>query len=113
MTKDELLKIVNEYYEKYQLPELKVSDNEWDALLSVLERYLPNNLKDAINILLRRAFNTALCNNGDYFTLYYIIVSLKDLEVFNLREEDINNIKNEIMLESLKNGIKRERDMTK
>ena len=106
MTKEELLKIVDSFYGQYQLPELKVSDSEWEALLSVLEKYLPNNTKDAINILLRRAFNISLSNTGEYFTLYYVILAMKDLEVFNLSDDHINKMKNELMLESLKNSTK-------
>ena len=109
MTKEELLKIVDSFYGQYQLPELKINDNEWEALLSVLEKYLPNNTKDAVNILLRRAFNISMTNNGEYFTLYYIILAMKDLEVFHLKEESINTIKSEVMLESFKNSTRKTR----
>lgn len=103
--KEELLKIVDKYYENYKLPELKVNDGEWEALLTTITKYLPNNAMDAVNIVLRKAFNIALANNEGYFNLYYIVLALDDLNVFNLSTDIIHNIKNEVMLESLKNNV--------
>ena len=109
--KEEIIKrfmaTVDDFYNRYPLAENMMSDGDWNALYDVLSNHLKeNDFEPALNILIRRAFNMSLFANADNFTLYYIILALKDLCAFNIKPDEIETIKNEIMFQSLKSRVK-------
>ena len=113
MTKEELLKVIDKYYQEYKLPEFRMSDGDMDAFLNILANHFPNKVADIVYVILRKAFNIAMLNNDGYFTLYYIIVSLSELAVFNVSNDEINIIKQEIAFESIKNSTKQNVTVTR
>ena len=113
MTKEDLLKVIDKYYEEYQLPEFHMSYGDIEAFLSVLANHFSDNITNIVHVILRKAFNTAMLNNDGYFTLYYIIVALGELVVFNISDDEIMTMKQEMAFESIKNSTKKSETITK
>ncbi len=106
--KEQIMKTIDIFYQEYKLPEMKISEGEWDALIDTLRSYFSNQTDEAfiniLNILIKRALNLVLIDNSDAFTLYHIIMAMSDLKVYHFTESGIMDIKNRVMLESLKNN---------
>ena len=97
---------IDEFYQKYKLPENVITKGEWNAFYDALSNHLKKeDFESALNIIIRRAFNLSLLNNSDKFTLYHLILALQDLQVFNVKTDEIELIKSEIMFNSLKNNV--------
>ena len=99
--KEEMFKIIRELYDKYKLPRLNISQNEWSSFFNVLGSYFDNDeLRDdypiALNLIIRRAFNLALVDSSKELTIDYIIDALKDITVFHIYSEKVTKIQNSI-----------------
>ncbi len=115
--RDNILEIIDRYYKQYNLPEMGITNGEWDSLLDNLKVCLTENnhkeIEAATNMIIRKAMNLAMLDNCDVITLYYIINALDDLKAFSISEETIHDLKYKIVMDGLKNNTKKEKTNTK
>lgn len=98
---DEIFKVIDELYSKYNLPINVVTDNEWAAFFYVIESHFLANgiIKDynhALNIIIRRALYYVQVNNAKEFNVEYLKKALIDLIAFNISANEIEIMKNEL-----------------
>lgn len=112
--KEEINKLIEKYYNEYKLPEMGITDAEWDALLDNLSKHLNNNdMATAINIIVRKTLNLSMTDDVESVGLYHVISALPDLMVLNLSEDVIKDLQNKIMLDALINKINKKNRITK
>ena len=111
--KRELLDTINRYYSEYNLPEMSINDGEFDALIDTVYIYLLHDKEHALNLIIRKALNLSMMDEYNCFNMYHIIKSLDDLIVFGLKIDDIEKMKQKIMIDSLLNNAKKSCNMTK
>ena len=116
-SREDVLAIINRYYEQYNLPEMGINNGDIDSLLTnlrgCLDEYNSNDIETAVNIIIRKAINLALLDDCDTINLYYVIRAMDDLRAFSIPEESINETRYKIMLDALKNNTKNEKTITK
>ena len=114
---DNVLEIVNDLENQYHLPEVVITNGEWQALLDNLSDCFKNSdnndLEVSTNIIIRRAFHEALIDHCDKISFYYVIIALRDLVAFSIYENKQTELKNKIMFDALKNNISKEKNKTK
>ena len=98
--KQELFDRIDYFYQTYHLPEKKITNEEWDNLLNIMEAHflVHGMMKDyshALNIVAIRALNYAKID-GDSFNMTHIEKALDDLIAFNISPEEINAMKEEL-----------------
>ena len=111
--KKELLETIDKYYREYKLPEMSISDGEFDALIDAMYIYLRNQEEQGLYMVIRKALNLSMQNEYKCFNLHHIISSLGDLKVFGLGYDDIENMKRMIMFNSLLNNATKSHSITK
>lgn len=112
--KEEINKLIEKYYNEYKLPEMDITEAEWDAVLDNLSGKLNNNdMTAAINIIVRKALNLAMSDDVECVGLYHVISALPDMMVFNLNDEAIKDLQNKIMLDALINKTNKKNRITK
>jgi len=117
MRLEDVYKITDKLYSEYKIPEMGITDGEWQAFLDNLADCLnknnSNELEVAVNILIRRAFYYASIDNCNKITLYYLVKSLKDLGVFHIKEDSIKELGNKIYSDGSKNNAMKTNTKTK
>ena len=99
--KAELLNTINDFYTNYNLPPMKISDNEWQSFLDVIEaHFLVRNKMDeyehALNIIIRRALYFAKSFNAKEFNIDFIKKAFFDLVAFNIYKDKVNAMQEEV-----------------
>ena len=101
IAKNEMYRVIGELYDNYRLPEFNISDKEINIFLDVTSKAFPSEKQKedyiiAINIILRRAYNFAMIENAEYFTIDYLIRGLSDIYVCHVYLDDIKKMQEEI-----------------
>ena len=98
--KKEMFNKINYFYETYSLPEQRITDDEWNSLLNVVEAHflvhgIMNDYSNALNIIVIRAMNYSYID-GDSFNINHIEKALDDLVAFKIPKDEIDAMKEEL-----------------
>ena len=117
MRLEDVNQILDKLYSEYRIPEMAITDGEWQAFLDNLNdcliKHNSNELEVAVNILIRRALHFATFECCDKVTLYHLVKSLKDLIVFHIPQKEIMELGNKIYSDGSYNNTIKSNSKTK
>lgn len=99
--------VIEEYYKdpNIWLPPMNITEKEWDAFYSVIEKHfnrkgIPDQYIHALRVIIQMALFYARPRSTEYFTIEHLFKGIKGLEAFKIysaeQEEIIEEIKDSI-----------------
>ena len=109
----EIERVIENYYDSYNLPPIKITEKEWSAFYSVLEDHfnkkgISDQYIHALNIIIRKALFYASFKGEDAFTINHLLKALEDLIAFNIYSKERDEIKTEILNTSYEKPVNKE-----
>ncbi len=97
--KEEILEVVDRYYQERNMPPMVITDKEWDIFLNVVYSYFKkvglseNDYRHAMNVLVRKALYLAEIYNEGSFNAFHLRASLADLTAYDMNAYQIHSIR--------------------